>query len=173
MSKKAKFQEETNNSNKFYKNLLEENTDEHKIVGQSERSHTIRFSTAMKLGDFSNMKILDLGCGIGGFYQWLKDKNINVDYYGIDISPDFIEHCKEKYPEISSHFKVFDIISNDMAEKFDYIVAIGVLGLNFGDNINMEMTERLITQVHNHSTIGYFISMGSMLTRKPSRYLLL
>ena len=168
MLNKKSLQKAINFSNKVYSRLLEEFKDEHHVVGQTEKSHLLRLTKTLELGNFFNKKILDIGCGLGAFYQCLKDRGIEVDYYGIDINPHLIANCKEKYPEIADNFTVFDITTEDMGMKFDFVVAIGVIGLHLGEGINMKIAELLINQVDKHATIGYAIGMTSFLTRRPS-----
>lgn len=152
----------------LHSRLMDQEIDEHRIVSQNERSHALRFSKIMELGDFNGKSILDVGCGLGAFYNLIKEKCIEADYFGIDINPRMIEKCKEKYPEIANHFLVHDIIVEDFVKKFDYIIVVGLINLDFGVNINNVMTEQLINQIHKHANIGYAVSMTSSLTRNPS-----
>jgi SAM-dependent methyltransferase len=77
--------------------------------------------------------LLDFGCGLGHFYQFLKGKeeHWNFSYFGLDINPEMIKECKEKFPECK--FDSFDINNEDSGEfqfyqlqKFDYIICNGV-----------------------------------------------
>ncbi|HAM49769.1 MAG TPA: hypothetical protein DCP92_03405 [Nitrospiraceae bacterium] len=63
-------------------------------------------------------KILDFGCGKGDFYQFLKERNIFVNYTGLDINEKLISVAKRKFPECN--FRVFEIGKNDLTEDFDY-----------------------------------------------------
>ena len=48
----------------------------------------------------NNAKILDLGCGTSHFYEFLnKNKIYKLNYTGIDISKNFIEISKKKFPK--------------------------------------------------------------------------
>jgi ubiquinone/menaquinone biosynthesis C-methylase UbiE len=42
-------------------------------------------------------KILDLGCGVGQWFEFFKDKK--VDYFGVDFAEKLIEIAKERYPQ--------------------------------------------------------------------------
>lgn len=147
--------------------LFEQSTNEHTIVGQSEQSHVKRLEKMFELADFSGRTILDVGCGLGAFYKLLKEREVVTDYYGIDINPKMIDECKGKYSEIADHFSVFDLLSENLDRKFDYIIALGVINLDFGGTLNLKMTEKLIAQIHNHAQVGYAIGMTSSFTRKP------
>jgi cyclopropane fatty-acyl-phospholipid synthase-like methyltransferase len=148
---------------------MEQTNDEHKIVTQSEKSHAKRFEAMLRLGDFNGKKILDVGCGLGAFYSFLKEHHISCDYHGIDINAKMIDMAKEKYKSESARFSVFDIIGNDMNETYDYIIVVGILNLPFGGNTNLELTDKLFAQVHKHAKIGYSIGMTSDLTRNPGK----
>jgi len=69
-------------------------------------------------------KVLDLGCGNGRFFEFLKDKDI--DYIGVDFSEKLIEIAKEKYPKIK--FQVADALNLPSPNNyFDKIYSIAVL----------------------------------------------
>jgi len=72
-------------------------------------------------------KVLDFGCGKGDFYQFLKERNIAVNYSGLDINEKLISLAELKFPEC--RFEVFDIEQDDLAEDFDYIFLCGVFNL--------------------------------------------
>jgi SAM-dependent methyltransferase len=153
---------------RYHSDIMDQTDNEHKIVTQSERSHMKRFNAMLRLGDFNGKTVLDVGCGLGAFYNFLKHQGINADYYGVDINKRMVEGAKKHHPEIADRFSVFDIIAQDMGRQFDYVVAVGILNLNFGRNNNLELTARLSAQAHKHSRIGYAVGMTSALSRKPS-----
>ena len=41
--------------------------------------------------ELNNSTVLDYGCGTGDFYRFLKRRDINVRYTGVDINENFIE----------------------------------------------------------------------------------
>jgi ubiquinone/menaquinone biosynthesis C-methylase UbiE len=47
-----------------------------------------------------NLDILEVGCGLGDFYGYLKERNFEMkSYKGFDLSPKLIEMAKSKFPE--------------------------------------------------------------------------
>ena len=153
----------------FFTGTLEESKEEHHAVAQSKISHLKRFEKMLELGDFNNKRILDVGCGIGGFYDFLKEKNVACDYTGIDIIPRMIDAAKERIPEIRDKFFVFDIIEKKMNKTFDYVVSIGPLNLEFESGLNMDFTMRLLKEMFQLAAIGSALSMTSSLTQKPGK----
>ncbi len=78
----------------------------------------------MDIGDIRGKKILDFGCGKGDFYEFLKNKEMEVNY---TVNDKLITVASNKYPECK--FDVFDIDKEDLSEDFDYIFLCGVFNL--------------------------------------------
>jgi len=76
---------------------------------------------ALKNGD----SILDVGCGNGRFLETCLGRDVN--YLGVDNSPELIKAAEENYPRYA--FKVGDILNLEEAtqEKYDYIFCLAVL----------------------------------------------
>ncbi len=165
---KQEFQKANDHSLEFYSQLVYNAADEHGIVAQSQMSHLRRFNAMLQLGDYHGKSLLDIGCGLGGFYNFLLERGIETDYIGIDINPDMIAKAKEMNPAMADRFMVFDIIENDFPRKFDYSIAIGILNLHFGGDINNEMNFSLMKQMAKHSEKGFAVSMTSNLSPKPT-----
>lgn len=78
------------------------------------------------IGDLSNKKILDIGCGVGQFASFLKDNGLR-NYCGIDFSREAISQAKQKELE-GFIFKQENIFcSSIFEEKFDCVVILEVL----------------------------------------------
>jgi 2-polyprenyl-3-methyl-5-hydroxy-6-metoxy-1,4-benzoquinol methylase len=66
-----------------------------------------------------NAKIVDLGCGMGHFLNFLVNEKYN-NYIGIDVSEENIQYCrKNKFNVISGD--IFDFLK-DTNDKYDVIV---------------------------------------------------
>ncbi len=151
----------------YFSNLLEEGVDEHYAVAQSRVSHHKRFDKMLELGDFNGKRLLDVGCGVAGFYGFLKERGIDAQYTGIDINPHMIEAARGAYPHLRQRLFVHDIIERPIDEPFDFIISIGPLNLKFETDLNMDLTGRLVRAMYQSADIGIAISMTSSLTKKP------
>lgn len=69
--------------------------------------------------------ILDIGCGYGDLYGYLRSIGWNGRYTGIDVNRDLIEEGRRKYPD--ADLRVLDIQQQGPSEQFDWCVACGVL----------------------------------------------
>ena len=165
-----KFEIANKQSTDFFANAIKDSgNDIHKMVGQSEYSHLKRFEEMLKLGEFNGKTILDIGCGTAEYYNFLQKLNIDVEYYGTDISEDMISVAKKMNPKIAQNLFVHDIISNNLDRTFDYIICIGIINLDFEGKLNIEMTEQLLSQLDKYSNIGFAISMTSSLSKNPTK----
>jgi SAM-dependent methyltransferase len=91
-----------------------------------DRQGFTRYCRALKLVDIKNgAKILDIGCKHAFLCDFLVEKGINCDYYGLDISEKVIESVKHK----KGTFRTCDIMKGLPFEncQFDYIFCIEVL----------------------------------------------
>lgn len=108
---------------------------------------------------YEKTRVLDVGCGIGTLLEILPE---NIDYVGIDISPDFIEIAKKSYPG-------YTFIQGDARympfqdRRFDVAIARSVDGmikthLGFPEWRRMEreilrVSNRLILLGYTHPTM--------------------
>ncbi len=85
----------------------------------------IRHRIMYELTQDSNSTLLDFGCGLGHFYEWIEKNNPNqIKYSGLDINEGFYKACKSKFPTIPFYHS--DILKEDNLPNFDYIIANGV-----------------------------------------------
>jgi SAM-dependent methyltransferase len=78
-------------------------------------------------GSIQGKKVLDFGCGKGDFLTFLRERNIEVQYTGVDINENLIALAREKNPDAT--FRVFDLEKETFDEDFDYIFLCGVFNL--------------------------------------------
>jgi len=126
--------------------------------GNRERQ-LVRFQVLSEVGDLNHHSVLDLGCGFGDFYQYLKDKGINVKYTGYDICPELIQACEAKHPD--GHFEVKDIQVDPVKEKFDYVISSQTFNNQLTNEDNETLIRDIINRAYELSNIGVAIDMIS------------
>jgi SAM-dependent methyltransferase len=74
----------------------------------------------------TKIKVLDFGCGASHLYEYIIRHNLyNIEYSGLDLSEQFIELSRRKFP--STDYYCLDILDADAdLPDFDYIVMNGV-----------------------------------------------
>ncbi|GBR72265.1 SAM-dependent methyltransferases [Candidatus Termititenax spirochaetophilus] len=94
--------------------------------------------------------LLDLGCGTGGMYAYLRDnKYDNVTYTGIDIVPEMVAGARKNYPQ--ADFRQANFVTDDIAE-YDVICASGSLNIIFDKAENhKDYIQTVIQKMYDHS----------------------
>jgi SAM-dependent methyltransferase len=72
---------------------------------------------------FSDLRVLDVGCGIGYYANLLKNNGV-TRYLGVDISNVLFDGLKSRFPQYE--FRQCDITNCDIIEKYDLIIMIDV-----------------------------------------------
>lgn len=100
---------------------------------RSQRSQRRRFAVLSEVGPLANTRVLDIGCGVGDLYNYLRRRRILVTYTGFDILPEMVTHARKRYPE--AQFEVRDVLQGVGVERFDYVLCSGAFNVNFGRNV--------------------------------------
>lgn len=95
-----------------------------------------RFAGGVELLDLTGKSIVDIGCGLGDFFEFLKEKNIKIaSYTGIDISEGLISAAQKKHPD--GAFECRNILLTHSKTKLaDVGFAFGVFNFNFKEKPN-------------------------------------
>ena len=82
------------------------------------------YQTIIKFYDQQKNKksILDIGCGKGVLYKYLKENSSlpGIEYMGIDLSENAISAVRQQFPGID--FQQLDFESGSIEKKFDIII---------------------------------------------------
>lgn len=74
----------------------------------------------------AGQRVLDAGCGVGSLCPLMPE---GVDYYGIDLSPDFLEIARFRHPEGRFDRQDLNDLSVFADKSFDWAVARSVEGM--------------------------------------------
>jgi trans-aconitate methyltransferase len=100
-------------------------TDLKSLAWNSPESQQERFEILSTLFVPGNFFVLDVGCGFGDYYKFLKmrmPKRI-LGYTGIDLVQEFITEAETRYP--GGNFRVLDILASEFMFH-NYVVASGI-----------------------------------------------
>lgn len=100
----------------------------------SELGQKLRFQILTEPIREDRFTILDVGCGRGDLYEFLKSIGKEPQYKGVDLNHKIIRLAKEKYAKQKVQFDVQDILDDDFHGHYDYVVASGIFYLRFSDN---------------------------------------
>jgi ubiquinone/menaquinone biosynthesis C-methylase UbiE len=123
-----------NDLKKYYESQLKAHPEPEKRVGwKTAESQRVRFEEFTRVGSLKGSKILDVGCGLGAFWGYLREKEFTVKYTGIDLFPEVIQEAQKFYPD--ANFEVRHILTRPYpARTFDYSFLSGVFNVKVKDN---------------------------------------
>lgn len=89
-----------------------------------------RFESAVSLINLEGKNIVDIGCGFGDFFEFLKERKVKIaSYTGIDINEDLLAIAKTRHP--NGIFKYSNILLEPPKREIaDIGFAFGTLNFN-------------------------------------------
>ena len=128
-------------------------------------SQAARFAVAVRAFSFAGLSVLDIGCGLADFNEFLcrNVSTVPASYAGIDINPDLIGVCRQKFP--ASTFEVRNILRDPYdAERWDVVTMFGLLNLRFTEFSNEDYSRDFITEAFRLSKQALVVDMLSART---------
>lgn len=131
---------------KFFAEKAKKYGDSSKTLDMSEDGQMVRFKVISEVKDLNNSSILDVGCGLGHLYEFLKKKNISTKYTGVDVVPELIDLAKKKNPDLT--LEIRDILTDKFEENsFDVVIENGIFNVTLEKEDTLEFTKRMIAEM--------------------------
>ena len=112
-----------------------------------------RFQALQEIGIKSGDRILDVGCGLGDFYSYLKGSGIDVDYHGVDISSELINIAQKNLQLKTLEYRDF-FKEKCEAHSFDFVICSQVLNLKTPGVNNFELAQEFLTEMYRLARKG-------------------
>ena len=147
----------------YFERCLSEHGDTPQGVDYNGRqSQYQRFEILAAIAQLEGKSVLDIACGLGHFYDFLREHSITPrEYKGVDISSMMIEHARELHPGLE--FSVEDLLAGpEPAEPlYDYVVCCGLFHLraNNSETDWAEFTEAMIRRMYKYARYGLAFNM--------------
>ncbi len=133
----------------IYKDLHRRFSSSHRALHWSNSDNQVlRFMILEEMGNLKGRKILDIGSGLGDFFNYLQAKNIHCRYTGYDIVDEFVKESKKRYK--NANFELRNILIHRPNERFDYVFSSGLFA--FG---NKTFFYEMIKEALTLSRFGY------------------
>jgi SAM-dependent methyltransferase len=121
----------------IYHRLLHEQDDPSRQVGWMDRlQQMVAFEALTGVGDLCGSdkpSVLDVGCGLGDFYGYLRERGFAGRYTGADLLHELVEAARARHTGVS--FISADVLDLDLAlESHDYVVASGLFDYRTPDS---------------------------------------
>ena len=96
-----------------------------------------RYRIFMKYLNFTNLKILDYGCGIGSLYFYIKKNKIKFKkYYANDVNETFLNELRKKVKSKKLSVINYKNLRKSKLDTFDISIANGVHNFNTKNHFN-------------------------------------
>ena len=125
--------------------------------GTEERRQQ-RFDILREIGMASGDSVLDLGCGFGDFLLYCKNKNLKIEYMGIDINPLLISEARKRFP--AGRFEVKDI-QVDSIPRVDYVISTSSFNVALKKEDNYKFAEDILRKGYALARKGVAIDFMS------------
>ncbi|OPH48672.1 hypothetical protein BC351_09480 [Paenibacillus ferrarius] len=114
------------------------------------------------VGHLQIQTILEVGCGPGVDYVGASQTRPSIDYTGVDITPQMIEHCQRLYPH--GKFQLADIYSLPFADNtFELVYCKDVLN-------HLDTWEKGFEELHRVSQkyilVNFFYGLGATTVKE-------
>ena len=160
--------------NRDYSALFRQYGDDEKSLGWNKPKQRIRFEifyTMMLRHKFWQgrelVRLLDIGCGLGHFSEFLAEQKLNVQYIGIDPNIEFINSCKKKFPEGLFYNSLF----NGDFYDCEIVCASGVFNRKFDQSF--QNIQNFFKQSQNASVkliLANFLHIGALEKYETNYY---
>ena len=101
---------------------------------RDEKQQELRFRVmADGCARLDGASVLDIGCGFGDFFDYLRARGYDVRYAGCDLSPDVLEVARSRHPGLAVERR--DILQEPYPPRsFDYVFMSGIFNHRISDN---------------------------------------
>jgi SAM-dependent methyltransferase len=152
----------------YYTTSVEGHSESHKAVGWGSReSQEIRFGVLTEVGLSPGASVIDVGCGLGDLYGYLKRVfKVPPKYQGIDITQGMVERARARYP--AARFEVADILDprSDLTQA-DFVLASGIFALLNLDLNPYIVLESLLAAMFQRCRVGLAFNSLSAWSPRP------
>ena len=92
----------------------------------SDASQQRRFAVLAEGLPLAGCRLLDVGCGLGHFADWLDERGIALDYTGLDLTPELVAHAERR--RRGRRFITGSVVDPAVlpGARFDVVVASGL-----------------------------------------------
>lgn len=143
---------------KFFEDRFEQFGDSPRSLDLSPEGQRGRFEVLSEVGDLSHKRVLELGSGLGHFYEFLRDRFEGVQYTGLDFSAKFVEWARMRYP--GAAFEIRDVLKAPLLGGNDFVLCSGMHNLETGTND--DDMEALMEKAWDAAAEGVAFSMLSI-----------
>lgn len=127
---------------------------------KSREAQYLLFEVNESMGILPGSSVLDVGCGLAHFHDFLASRGHTGRYTGIDLSPALVEQAGKRLPD--ADLRVLDILRDTPpVEEYDFVVASGVFTARLGTPLDEweEYVRKMIGRMYELAKVGAVFNM--------------
>ena len=132
---------------------------------KDKKTQELRFKKLCEVGNLKNKKVLDVGCGLGEFYNYLKKKKIKCKYLGLDISQKMIDSIPTN--NRNKNFKVEKINILELSQRelkilqCDFVISSGIFTVksSYNNKFWWKHIQKMILAMYKLTKIGMVFNL--------------
>ncbi|MGE3315787.1 MAG: class I SAM-dependent methyltransferase, partial [Planctomycetaceae bacterium] len=131
-----------------------------KTLGWTKGRQHVRFAAALELIGEDFGSIIDVGCGFGDLFGYLKGIGWRGDYIGYDICPELLDEGRKRYGADGAQFECLDFSTTPPQVLAQVAVSIGMFNHKLqGDNWEfVQSTLKAMRQTTSDAIVADFLS---------------
>lgn len=141
-----------------------------RTLGWNKGRQNVRFAAILEMLGAEFKSILDIGCGFGDLFAYLKGIGWRGDYIGYDLCPELIEEGRKRFGPDGARFECGDFSSSATDVRADVAVAIGIFNHKLhGDN--WEFVRSTLYAMWERTNVAIAADFLSATADKPHEHL--
>jgi len=137
-----------------------------RTLGWHKGRQRVRFAAALEAIGTRFGSLLDVGCGFGDLFGYLKDRDWQGNYLGLDICPELLDEGRKRFGPRGARFECIDLSGEPLAFSADVAVAVGIFNHRLkGDNL--EFVAQMVHAMWAHSTQAIVVDFLSTTADRP------
>ena len=116
----------------YVSKLIGFNSPFYRVGWKSQNTQEARFNALLAIGNLKEKSILDLGCGLGCLYGYLKKLGWKGEYTGIDVLDMMVKGARDRFPGVT--FEKRNILLETPRRQWDYVFISGIFNHRVKDN---------------------------------------
>lgn len=146
----------------YMSKLIGDKSPFHRVGWKSRQTQEARFDALLAIGDLKGKSILDLGCGLGCLYGYLKEQGWKGEYTGMDVLDMMVEGASERFPGVA--FEKRNILLDPPRRQWDYVFISGIFNHKVKDN--WIWIEKTVRACFNLSRLGMAFNLLESRSRE-------
>jgi cyclopropane fatty-acyl-phospholipid synthase-like methyltransferase len=132
----------------------------------NSESQLARFEVLAGHIDLRGLSLLDIGCGLGDLWAFLKARKLGVRYTGVDLVAKMVAAAQAGHAD--GRFVTGDVFADDLLgpERFDVVFCSGIFNLDLGNN--EQFIPRALARLFELS--GRYVAFNMLHIRAKTRY---